>query len=107
MEQPPSHPVPGTHAPGMPRDAPGSYTLASPRAAPTRENRPGAPHHHHAPGPAPWNEPDRDGAGTGTEQNQERGRQPLVPNPIARYSFSSALVGSLAYTCDMNRCPCE
>lgn len=114
MEQPPSHPDP--------RHAHGSYTLAVSRAAATGENRPpiteshpntpprDAPHPQDGPAPAE--------SGNGAEEHSSAlmrtGRrrdvpraQPLVPNPIARYSFSSALVGSLANTCDMYRCPCE
>ncbi|CAM5575639.1 hypothetical protein STENM327S_06633 [Streptomyces tendae] len=96
MEQPPSHPVPGTHAPGMRPACPGSYTLVRPGAAPTGDNHPSNAQ------PRPCGSRDGAGAGAGV-----RTVQPLVPNPIARYSFSSALLGSLAYTCDMYRCPCE
>ncbi len=114
MEQPPSHPDP--------RHAHGSYTLAASRAAATGENRPPITESH--PNTPPRSAPTRKtapppaGSGNGAEAHSsalkgaERHRaaprtQPLVPNPIARYSFSSALVGSLANTCDMYRCPCE
>ncbi len=94
-------PLPAITAPGPPKAAPARPPL--PRNPPART----------AQGDGPVPRKNGDGAvavvvAVGHLSACEgRPAQPPAPKPIARYSLSPVLDGSLAYTCDMYRCPCE